>query len=84
MSNSQAIPVPLANHESCEASQAVNDAESNLSNIPEETPDVNRELNDQPAIDMVQLTKKKRNRRPKSKRGQVRTVLAFQKRLRGN
>ena len=84
MSDFQAAPVLLADHESCEASQVANDTESNLSNIPKETPEVNWDLNDQTAIDMAQLTKKKRSRRPKSKRGKVRNVLVFQKRPRDN
>jgi hypothetical protein len=75
MSDSQAAPI-LADHESCEAPHATNDAESSLLNTtPENKLDDVRELDNQMAINMVKQTKKKK-RKPKGKRGQVRTVLA--------
>jgi hypothetical protein len=77
MSDSQAAPTLQADHESCEAPHVTNDAESNLLNTtPENKLDSVQELDNQIAINMVKQAKKKRNRRPKSKRGQVCTVLA--------
>jgi hypothetical protein len=77
MSDSQAAPILQADHESCEAPHAtINDAESSLLNTtPENKLDDVRELDNQMAINMVKQTKKKK-RKPKGKRGQVRTVLA--------